>query len=69
MGFSRQEHWIGLPCPPPGDLPNPEIKPTSLLSPSLAGGFFIAGQLVKNPPALQETPMQFLGLEDLLEEG
>ena len=27
MGFSRQEHWSGLPCPPPGDLPNPEIKP------------------------------------------
>ena len=30
-GFSRQEHWNGLPCPPPGDLPNPGIKP-SLLS-------------------------------------
>ena len=27
MGFSRQEYWSGLPCPPPGDLPNPEIKP------------------------------------------
>ena len=27
MGFSRQEHWSGLPCPPPGDLPNPGIKP------------------------------------------
>ena len=25
MGFSRQEHWSGLPCPPPGDLPNPGI--------------------------------------------
>ena len=30
MGFSRQEHWSGLPCPPPGDLPNPGIEPTSL---------------------------------------
>ena len=29
MGFSRQEHWSGLPCPPPGDLPNPGIQPTS----------------------------------------
>ena len=29
MGFSRQEYWSGLPCPPPGDLPNPEIKPRS----------------------------------------
>ena len=40
MGFSRQEYWSGLPCPPPGDLPNPGIKPTSLASPALAGGFF-----------------------------
>ena len=29
MGFSSQEYWSGLPCPPPGDLPNPEIKPRS----------------------------------------
>ena len=29
-GFSRQEYWSGLPCPPPGDLPNPGIKPASL---------------------------------------
>ena len=29
MGFSRQEHWSGLPCPPPGDLPHPRIKPRS----------------------------------------
>ena len=27
MGFTRQEYWNGLPCPPPGDLPKPEIKP------------------------------------------
>ena len=29
MGFSRQEYWRGLPCPPPGYLPNPGIKPLS----------------------------------------
>ena len=40
MGFSRQEYWSGLPCSPPGDLPNPGIKPASLMSPALAGGFF-----------------------------
>ena len=40
MGFSRQEYWNGLPCPPPGPLPNPGIKLTSLTSPALAGGFF-----------------------------
>ena len=40
MRFSRQEYWSGLPFPPPGDLPDPGIQPTSLLSPALAGGFF-----------------------------
>ena len=40
MGFSRQEYWSGLPCLPPGDLPNPGNKPASLTSPTLAGGFF-----------------------------
>ena len=39
MGFSRQEYWSGLPFPPPGDLPDPGIKPASLTSPALAGGF------------------------------
>ena len=43
MGFSRQEYWSGLPCPPPGDLPNPGIEPESLKSPALAGGFFTTG--------------------------
>ena len=37
MGFPRQEYWSGLPLPPPGDLRNPGIEPTS---PALAGGFF-----------------------------
>ena len=41
-GFSRQEHWSGLPCPPPGDLPNPEIKPRS---PTLQ-----ADSLLSEPP-------------------
>ena len=40
MRFSRQEYWRGLPFPPPGDLPHPEVEPTSLLSPALAGGLF-----------------------------
>ena len=34
-GFSRQEHWSGLPFPPPGNLPDPGIKPASLASPAL----------------------------------
>ena len=39
MGFFRQESWRGLPCPPPGDLPNPGIK-SVCLAPALSGGFF-----------------------------
>ena len=40
MGFFKQEYWSGLPFPSPGDLPNPGIKPVSLVSPVLAGRFF-----------------------------
>ena len=40
MGFYRQEYMSGLPFPIPGDLPDPEIKLSSLMSPALAGGFF-----------------------------
>ena len=51
MGFSRQEYWSGLPCPPPGDLPNPGIKPKS---PALAGRFFTT-----EPPG---KPLLFLSI-------
>ena len=37
VGFSRQEHWSGLPFSSPGGLPNPGLKPKSS---ALAGGFF-----------------------------
>ena len=40
VGFSRQEYWSGSPFPSPGELPNPGIKPMSLMCPALAGGFF-----------------------------
>ena len=39
MGFSRQEYWSGLLCPPPGDLPNPGMEPMSLTS-TCIGRFF-----------------------------
>ena len=45
LGFSRQEYWNGLPCPPPGDLPNPVIKPMSPVSPALQ-----ADSLPTEPP-------------------
>ena len=41
MGFSRQEYWSGLPFPPPGDLPDPGVEPTS---PALIGRFFTTEQ-------------------------
>ena len=39
MQFCRQEYWSGLPLPSPGDLPDPEMKAVSPVSPALAGGF------------------------------
>ena len=47
--FLRQEYWNGLPFPPPGDLHNPESKPTSSASPA-AGGFFTT-----EPPGKPES--------------
>ena len=40
MGFSRQQYWSGLPCPPPGDLPDPGMELASIMSSALAVGFF-----------------------------
>ena len=40
MRFSRQEYWSGFPCPPPGDLPNPGIKPVSRCISCITGGIF-----------------------------
>ena len=42
MELFRREYWSGLPCPPPGDLPNPGTEPASPVSPVLADGFFIS---------------------------
>ena len=44
-GFSRQEYWSGLPCPPQGDLPYSGIEPQSPVSPALQ-----AGSLPLEPP-------------------
>ena len=54
MGFSRQGHWHGLPCPPPGELPDPGIKPTSPAPPALEADFFFyplshLGSLYRTP--------------------
>ena len=85
MGFSRQEYWSGLPCPPPGDLPDPGDK--TCVS-CIAGSFFITPSMTwffrslwigihgfpggsngKDLPAVQETWVLSLGWEDPLEKG
>ena len=40
VGSSRQEYWSGLPCPPPGDLPDPGTETRSRQSSALSGMFF-----------------------------
>ena len=54
MGFSKQGYWSGLPCPPPGDLPNSVMEPSSLMSPALACMFFITSATWK--PQIQYIP-------------
>ena len=49
MGFSWQENWCGLPCPPPGDLPSPGTEPVSPVFPALAGGFFTTSTTCEAP--------------------
>ena len=53
MGFSWQEYWSGLPFPPPGDLPDPDIKPMSSASPALAGRF-LTTEPFGNPSTLKK---------------
>ena len=43
MGFSKQQYWRGLPCPPPGVFPSPGIEPAFFMSPELTDGFFTTG--------------------------
>ena len=79
MVFSRQEHWRGLPFPPPGDLPDPGIQSRSLVSPELAGGSdgresacstggvgSIPG-LERSPEEGNDSPLQYSCLENSLE--
>ena len=55
MGFSRQEYWSGLPCLPPGDLPDPGTKPTSPVSPALQVDSSLLGSPHKNHMTWQIT--------------
>ena len=65
MGFARQDYWSRLPCPTPGDLPNPGSELASLMSPALAGRFFPTSDTWEDPVKpntfffLMETTMIF----------
>ena len=55
--FFRQEYWSGLLSSPPGDLPNPETEPMSLMSPALASRFFTTSaiwEVYSNPPFIDK---------------
>ena len=56
MGCSRQKYWSGLPCPSPGDLPYPGLKPVFPIAPALQADFFFF-LMLSHPgsPAMGET--------------
>ena len=63
MGFSRQEYWSGLPCPPPGDLPYPAMELVSLMSPALSGRLLTTGTTWKS--MILNTWIKLVKLDDL----
>jgi len=67
MEFSQQEYWGGLPFPTPEDLPDPGIKPKSLVSSALADGFFTIAQL-GSPLELISKSKNF-SLKSSIQEG
>ena len=62
MGISRQEYWSGLPFPPSGDLPDPQIEPESLMSPALAGRLFTTSATWEAPEYWSRSPFHSKGL-------
>ena len=69
MGFSRQEYWSGLPCPSPGDLPNPGIEPGS---PTLQADSLptkLQGKIYKGMLALPKRCSTQLGLPEAHRSG
>ena len=53
-----QEHWSRLPCPPPGNLPDPGTESASLMSLALAGGFFTT----RNPWEAQKYDTYYMSI-------
>ena len=70
MGFSQQEYWSQLPCPPPRDHPNSGIEPMSLTSPALAGGFSTMSTTWEAQPNTYYTTIKrFSSTEDTIKRG
>ena len=67
MGFRRQQYWSGLPCSPSGSLPNPGIKPASLLSPASIGRFFTISATWEAPRRGLMSPKTFSQPRQVLE--
>ena len=61
MGFSRQEYWTVLPCPPSRDLPDPGITPMSRMAPSLAGRSFTTRRPLSQRRQWHPTPVLLPG--------
>ena len=69
LGFSQQEYWSGVPFPPPEDLPNPGIKPVSLMFPALAGQFFSTSVTWEaQPESCTPFELDYPGLQNSLSE-
>ena len=64
-GFSRQEYWSGWPFSSPRDLPNPGIKPASLVSAALAGKFSV---LVAGTKGVGGRKWVIVGLSKILQD-
>ena len=65
MGFSRQEHWSGLLCPPTGSFPDLGMKPASLTSPALADRFFTRSATWK-PSGAHKMSLKYFRQRDVL---
>ena len=64
-GFSRQEYWSGLPCPPPGDLPDPEMGSAPLASPDLQADSFLLSH--RGSPLVSIAPFPWCHIVDIIQ--
>ena len=58
MGSSKHNYWSGLPCPPPGDLPDPGIELASLIFPVLSGEFYTTSTIWEFPVGIRSVKTQ-----------